>query len=231
MFNLPLEITAEDDLQSIFTKYGAYALDKQENLSDFIGEKKGNLDIENGILSFGEDLSFSIQLIAYLSLDDNKFSWAWDNSEIGFPLELIDEAKKIKEFGEEYNIPQFTTPMFNADIEEAHFLLMTVISLFDDSAYYVAEIGNFAFFVTINSEDIPENNTIDRFEFIYYNFQKNYNVNGKIAFEGYAALKGYPTNVYDEDNFQVAIIGEDKIMIGYSKRGNVNLIKTFKPNE
>ena len=80
-------------------------------------------------------------------------------------------------------------------------------------------------------EDIPENNTIDRFEFIYYNFQKNYNVNGKIAFEGYAALKGYPTNVYDEDNFQVAIIGEDKIMIGYSKRGNVNLIKTFKPNE
>lgn len=58
MFNLPLEITAEDDLQSIFTKYGAYALDKQENLSDLIGEKKGNLDIENGILSFGEDLSF-----------------------------------------------------------------------------------------------------------------------------------------------------------------------------
>ena len=40
MFNLPLEITAEDDLQSIFTKYGAYALDKQENLSDLIGEKQ-----------------------------------------------------------------------------------------------------------------------------------------------------------------------------------------------
>lgn len=231
MVDLPIEITEEDDLQTIFTNYGAYALDKQENLADLIGDKKGELDIENGILSFADNLKFPVQLLGYLSLDEKKFSWAWDNGEIGFPEPLITESKKVKELGEEYSISQFTTPMFDADLEECHFLAMTIISLFDDSAYYVAEVGNFAFFVTINSDNIPEDNSIDRFEFIYYNFQKNYNVNGKKAFEGYAILKGYPRNVYDEDDFQVAIIGEDKIMIGYSKRGNVNLIKTFKPDE
>ena len=48
MSSSPLEITEDDTLQSIFTKFGAYALDKQENLADLIEDKQGELDLEKG---------------------------------------------------------------------------------------------------------------------------------------------------------------------------------------
>ena len=38
MIELPLEITEEDTFKTLFTKFGAYALDKQENLSNIIGD-------------------------------------------------------------------------------------------------------------------------------------------------------------------------------------------------
>ena len=48
----PVEIEKEDSFKVILSKYGALALDKQENLSELIGEKVGDLDIEKGELDF-----------------------------------------------------------------------------------------------------------------------------------------------------------------------------------
>ena len=228
MSRSPLEITEDDTLQSIFTKFGAYALDKQENLADLIEDKQGELDLEKGYLSFTEDLTFPVQILGILSKESDMFSWAWDNDDLGLPESLISEAVKVKEFGEKYDIPQFKTSMFKAEINEVHYLAMTVIGLFDDDAYYPVDVGDFVFFVTIKSDKIPKIDSIDKFQVIFDSFQRDYDVNGKRAFEAYVACKDYPVRVHEEDNFQVADIGEDKIMVGFSDRGNVNLIKIIR---
>ncbi len=231
MIELPLEITEEDTFKTLFTKFGAYALDKQENLSNIIGDMEGELNIEEGLLSFGDDYNFHVQILGYLSLDSGDFSWAWDNDELGLDDALIEESKQVKEIGEKFNIPSFTTPMFNTNTEGAHFLSMIVISMFDDDAYYPAQIEDYIFFVTIKSDEIPEDNTIERFQIVFDSFQRDYEVNGKKAFEGYVALKGYPVNVHEEDDFQIAKIGDNRFMVGYTKRGNINLIKVIKPDD
>ena len=56
----PITIEEDDSFKMVLSKYGALALDKQENLSELIGETSGELDIEKGILSFG-DIVFPIQ--------------------------------------------------------------------------------------------------------------------------------------------------------------------------
>ena len=45
----PVTIEKEDSFKVILSKYGALALDRQENLSELIGETVGDLDIEKGI--------------------------------------------------------------------------------------------------------------------------------------------------------------------------------------
>lgn len=229
MTSSPLKVTEDDTLFSIFTRFGAYALDKQENLADLVGDNEATLDIENGYLSFTEDLTFPIQILGIYSKESNIFSWAWDNSDLGLPDSLISESQKVKDFGEKYDIPQFKTPIFSADINEVHYLAMTVIGLFDDDAYCPVEEGDFVFFVSIKSDKIPKIDSVDKFQLVFDSFQRDYNVNGKRAFEGYVACKDYPVRVHDEDNFQVADIGDDKIMVGFTDRGNVNLIKIIKP--
>ena len=231
MVELPLEITEEDTFKTLFTKFGAYALDKQENLSTLIGDMEGEFNIEEGLLSFGDDYNFHVQILGYLSTNSGDFSWAWDNEELGLDEALIEESKQVKELGEKYNIPSFTTPMFRTDLEGAHFLSMIVISMFDDDAYYPAQIGDFVFFVTIKSDEIPTDDTIERFQVVFDSSQRDYDVNGKKAFEGYVALKGYPVNVHENDDFQIAKIGDNRFMVGYTKRGNINLIKVLKPDD
>jgi len=215
-----------DELQDIFSKYGALALEKQGNLARIVGDAEPELDIEQGIVKFG-DLTFPIQLIGYLNPNEFQWSWAWDNDEIGFPDELIVEAKEIKEFGQEYNISQFIEPMFSSGIDEAHILSMTVSSIFDNDAYCAVNYGNFIFFVTVKGDNISSINDTDEFVNVFNDFHRKFEVTHKIALESYAALKGYEYK--EKKDFSLVKIGEDRVIVGFSERGNVNNIKPIKP--
>ena len=59
-----IKIEDSDSFQTIFTKYGAIALDKQECFGEIIGDTIGNLNIDDGVISFGDDLEFPVQIIS-----------------------------------------------------------------------------------------------------------------------------------------------------------------------
>lgn len=63
----PVEIEQGDSFKVILSKYGALALDKQENLSELIGDLEGQLDIENGVLTFSDDISFDVQILGFFN--------------------------------------------------------------------------------------------------------------------------------------------------------------------
>ncbi|MEE1134988.1 MAG: hypothetical protein UHW60_09470, partial [Methanobrevibacter sp.] len=64
----PITIEPEDTFKVVLSKYGALALDKQENLSEMIGETVGDLDIEKGEISFG-DISLPVQILGFFMKD------------------------------------------------------------------------------------------------------------------------------------------------------------------
>ena len=213
-----------DDLQDLFSKYGALALEKQENLSKLVGDNEPELEIEEGIVKF-EDKKFPIQLLGFLDPDEYSWSWAWDNGEIGFPEELIREAKEVKEFGETNDVVQFKESMFAASFDEAHILAMTVSSLFGDDAYCAVNYGSFVFFVTLKSDEIPLSNDPDEFANIINDFHRRFEVNHLKALESYAVLKGYEFK--DRDDFALVKIGDDKIIVGLTERRNIQSIKVI----
>lgn len=218
-------ISKSDDLQDIFAKYGAFALDKQSNLAKIVGDVEPELDIEKGIVSFG-DKEFSIQLIGFLNPESSEWSWAWDNDEIGFPEDLLEEARSAKAFGEEYGIPQFAESPIELGIGEAHILVMTLSSIFGNGAYCAPIFGDFIFFVTIESDEIPSSDDVFEFMDIYYDFYTKFEVDHRTALKGYADLKGY--GFKDHDDFSFVKMGEDRFMVSFSERGNVVNLKPFK---
>jgi uncharacterized protein DUF6882 len=220
-----IEIEDSDSFQTIFTKYGAIALDKQERLTEVIGDNVGNLDIEKGIISFGKNLDFPVQIIGSLSNETNKWHWAWDNEEVGLPQSLIKEAIDVKEVGEKYDIGQLTTNIFDADILEAHLISMVVSGIMDDDGYYAADFDGVVFFVTIKSDKIPRKESIERFVNVYNKFQKKFDVKPRLAFEAYTKLQGY--DFKEREEFSVAKIGESRVIVGFTDRGNVTHIQTM----
>ena len=223
----PVTIEEGDSFKILLSKYGALALDKQENLSELIGEEVGDLDIEKGQLSFG-DVTFQIQILGFFMQDSKQWSWAWDNEDI-FGEKLIKSALQIKSIGEEFGIPEFTTPLLNATYDDCHTLAMTASSILAMDAYYAVSEDGLDIFVGITSDLIKENDSAKKFRDTFYTFQKNFNIYPKIAFESYTKLKGYGFKPHDD--FALAKIGEARVMAGYTERGNITRLLIFGDDE
>lgn len=219
----PIEIELCDDFKTVLSKFGCLALDRQENLSELIGDLEGELDLETGILKFSEDIEFPVQFLGLYNEQFNQWSWCWDNEDIGFDENLVESANKIKEIGEKFSIPEFNTPIIPGNFDLCHVLAMTASSLLDMDAYYAAHVDDFDVFVAIKSDLIIRNDSIEKFRDTYNTFQKNFNVFPKLAFEGYTKLKGYIFKGKEE--FSVAKIGEGRIIAGFTERGNLTHIQ------
>ncbi|MBQ7928218.1 MAG: hypothetical protein IJ287_05695 [Methanobrevibacter sp.] len=228
MFNLkakfekPIQIEDGDSFKVVLSKYGALALDKQENLSELIGEKIGDLDIEKGVISF-DDMELPVQILGFFSQELNQWSWAWDNESVGFDDSLIQSACKMKSIGDEFDIPEFNSAVISADFNACHTLAMATIAVLNLDGYYAVSEEGLDIFVAIESDLVKENNSVQKFRDTFATFQKNFKVYPKIAFEGYTKLKGYGFKGHDD--FSVAKIGESRIIVGFTERGNVTHIQ------
>lgn len=221
-FEKPVEIENGDSFKVVLSKYGALALDKQENLSELIGETIGDLDIENGTISFG-DVSLPIQIIGFFTEQLNQWSWAWDNESIGFDESLIQVANQMKAIGDEFDIPEFNSAVISADFNACHTLAMATISVLNMDGYYAVSEDGLDIFVAVQSDLIKQNNSVEKFRDTFATFQKNFKIYPKIAFESYTKLKGYTFKPHDD--FAVAKIGESRIIVGFTERGNVTHIQ------
>ena len=223
----PITIEEGDSFKVILSKYGALALDKQENLSELIDETEGDLDIEKGIITF-DDISFPVQILGFSMRDAKQWSWAWDNEEI-FGKDLITSSYEIKEIGDKFGISEFSSPVLNATFDDCHTLAMVATAILGMDAYYAVSEDGLDIFVLIKSDLIKQNNSVEKFRNTYYTFQKNFNIYPKIAFEAYTKLKGYIFKPHDD--FSLAKIGEARVMVGFTERGNVTRILIFGEEE
>lgn len=223
----PVVIREGDSFKTVLSKYGALALDKQENLSELIGDVQGKLDLDEGILIF-DDIKFPIQVLGFYNDELKQWSWAWDSEEI-FGADLIEAAAEIKQAGIDAGIPEFSSAIIQADFNACHTLAMATIGILDFDAYYAVNEDGLDIFVAIESGNVPEINGAEKFKDTFYTFQKNFKVYPRIAFDAYTRLKGYKIKHHDE--FDVAYLGESRLIVGFSERGNVKTIQLLLEEE
>ncbi len=223
----PVVIREGDSFKVILSKYGAIALDKQENLSELIGDVVGELDIENATLSFG-DIKLPIQILGFYRDDIKQWSWAWDSEEI-FGADLIKSAAEMKQAGIDAGIPEFSSPIIQTDFNACHTLAMATVGILDLDAYYVVNEDGLDIFVAIEKGNVANIDSVEKFKNIFYRFQKNFNVHSRIAFDAYTKLKGY--KIKHHDDFDVAYLGESRLIIGFTERGNVRTIQLLLEEE
>ena len=223
----PVVIREGDSFKVVLSKYGALALDKQENLSELIGDVDGELDIENAILSFG-DTKLPIQILGFYRDDLKQWSWAWDNEEI-FGADLIKAAAEMKQVGIDAEIPEFSSPVIQADFNACHTLAMATIGVLDLDAYYAVNEDGLDIFVSIELGNVSKVDSVEKFKDTFYTFQKNFKIYPRIAFESYTKLKGY--KIKHHTDFDVAYLGESRIIVGFTERGNVKTIQMLLEEE
>lgn len=223
----PIILEDDDNFKTALSKFGCIAFDRQANLGDLIGEAEGDLDLENGILTFPNDISFDVQVLGYYSEDLSQWSWAWDNESVGFDEKLIEDACKIRDIAEKHKWDQFLVPVFKTDYNYCHTWAMIATTILGWDAYYSYEVDGLNIFLLIKSDLIKENNSPLKFRDTYIAFCKNFDVDHKLVFEAYTKLKGY--SFKDGGEFHVAKIDEARIITGFTERGNLTHVQLLDP--
>ena len=223
----PITLEDDDNFKTALSKFGCIAFDKQANLGDLVGEADGDLNLENGTLTFSDDIVFDIQVLGYYSEQFKQWSWAWDNENVGFDEKLIEGALKIKDIASKHNWKEFLMPVFQTDYEYCHTWALISSTLLDMDAYYSFNVDGLDIFLLIKSDLIKENNSPVKFRDTYIAFQNNFNVFPRLTFEAYTKLKGY--GFKNNEEFIVAKIGEARVIAGFTERGNLTHVQLLDP--
>ncbi|MCA8997789.1 MAG: hypothetical protein KDA80_12410 [Planctomycetaceae bacterium] len=124
------------ELQNLFTKHVGQAFAKQIAFADVLGDRSWGVNISEGRVTFGDDLSFPMQLLGTEADGDSSWLWAWANEASNLPESLLTTCQQLRDIGERNGIPEFTTRSFSLDIVDGHTLAMIASGFHPDCCYY-----------------------------------------------------------------------------------------------
>lgn len=142
--------------QDLLNKTAAVAFDKQATLGDLIGSRNWQFDMDSGTVTFGSDLRFSVQLLGTESEYDKTWLWAWANRESGIPANLLQAAEQMRQYGEQHQLGEFTSPELQlTELVTGHHLSMAAGTLTNANGYYRGPYEGGALFMLIQDAAYP----------------------------------------------------------------------------
>lgn len=206
---------------TLLEKYAGIAFEKQYSLSEVIGSNDWQIDLETGMISFGDNLNFPMQILGSYSFESGTWLWSWANESSNIPTHLLENANNLKRLGEEYNIEFLTMSEYKIEPTDIHSLGLIAAGRYATSAYYAGNYGSGIILVTLNSKTIEEieYNEQARILSVYPELISVLAVNHKRSFENYLSMKGYILK--EEDNSIVAKKGENIIKATFNKEDNL----------
>lgn len=141
--------------QQLFTTYVGTSFSKQLAFADVIGKRNWNVNLDEGLIRFGSDQSYTIQLLGSQSSGDNSWMWAWANEAMNLPTTLTKASLAMREVGQKEGIDELSQPTFASEFADGHTLSMIASGMNRESCYYRGPYGGgAAFFLIMNPPQI-----------------------------------------------------------------------------
>lgn len=146
--------------QELLEHFGCYGFEKQSNFYQIIGDNDWQIDINQGVIHFGNNITFSIQLLGSFSLSSETWLWSWNNDTSQLPSSVIEQALSLKQYGEQNGIDLFTVGQFAATQEDLYKIGVIAAGMLNTDGYYLADFGEGIVLVTVKKARIDvKNNT------------------------------------------------------------------------
>ena len=149
--------------------------------------------MQQGTISFGQNLTFPMQVLGTISHSSQTWLWAWANTKSGLPENIIQQSLQLKKYGEDNGIDLLQSDTFDFTKDELHLIGMIASGMFNSSGYYIADYGQGAMVVTIkdNKIDKAKAENHHRTLTVFPQLISQFEVNHKNAFKSYLTAKGY----------------------------------------
>jgi hypothetical protein len=131
----------EDELARSFCS----AMIRQESFAKYLNGRNWNIDLTKGLVKFGEDLTFPVQLLGTFSEISGTWLWSWQNPGAeSWPSKILDGVQKLRELGDPFNVPEFPLERITG-----HEIAMVCSELLGGLPYYRGPYPNGALFFLV----------------------------------------------------------------------------------
>ncbi|MCI2263888.1 DUF6882 domain-containing protein [Xanthomonas indica] len=128
----------------------AYA--RQLALADVLAERGWQVDLGEGRVRFGEDLSFPMQLLGTAAEASASWLWAWANTASQLPPALLADAAALRAHGEREGIAELAAPSSALGEDGGHHIALLAGALRGHCYYRAPYDGGALFFLL---DDVP----------------------------------------------------------------------------
>jgi len=127
---------------------------KQLAFADLLGDRDWGVDISAGVATFGDDLTYPIQVIGTEADGDASWLWAWANEQSGLPPALLSACNEMRQFGVANEIPELTERSFALEKAGGHMISLIASGLNPKCCYYRGPYdGGAMFFLVCDPPD------------------------------------------------------------------------------
>jgi hypothetical protein len=178
--------------QDAFAEHVATGTARQLALGDLLAGRDWRVDIEAGTATFGDDLSYRIQLLGTQSEGDRTWLWAWANTMSNLPPELLRVAGWLREYGRHLGMPELAEPTFSIDRADGHQLALLASGL-TGHCYYRGPYPGGALFFQLDGvpPEILGPVSPDRALRVLSEVIQAYSVNHRVAVQSFLAQQGW----------------------------------------
>ncbi len=137
----------------LFAQHVATGFARQLALSDLIGDRGWQLDLGQGVVTFGSDLRFPVQVLGSESHGEGTWLWAWANTGSNIPPQALHLVGWLREYGQHHGIPELTEASLSLDKVDGHQLALLASGLTGRCYYRGPYDGGAVFFHLDNVPD------------------------------------------------------------------------------
>jgi hypothetical protein len=120
----------------LLAKHVGAAYARQLAFLDLIGDRHWSLKTSEGVVRFGNDLAFPIQLLGTESSGDNSWLWAWANEQSRLPPQLLVACNQLRDIGAREGTTEFCERSFSLDKANGHSLASVASGIVGDCCYF-----------------------------------------------------------------------------------------------
>ena len=208
--------------QNLFDRCAFQIYERQNRLSNLVGDRDWLLDTEAAILTFGDDLVFPVQFLGTFSDLSKTWLWADANSKVALPSHSLELCRKVRASGQAAGIDECAVDQFPFSDEvgkpSAGTLVMMAVSLSEASAYYKAPHDAGDVYLLINDKRIDEQPDLNKESFLEaFNNLMWYPGDTKQQIVSYLAEKGCIDKTWDGTKLECSLSNGDLIRMRFRR--------------
>lgn len=214
-------------LNDLLAEHGAASWDKQMCIDDLIGDNAWNLDLKRGVMSFGDKMTFPVQILGSEAEYDGTWLWAWANEAGNFSPAPTAASRQLQDFGRQNLLPELTTPKISMDDAGGHVLSIIALGLCETNGYCCVPCTGGAAFLLLTVPETRCSTDLSSAHFIriFMDFLSQFECPHRPALEACARYKSYGVTALGDGTLILTSNSGEEMTAAFDDTGSLSKLK------